>query len=495
MATLLYTIDATIVNVALPHMQGSLQASQDQASWVLTSYIVISAIMTPLAGWLGTRFGLRPVMLASVAGFTLGSVLCGLATDLDQMILFRIVQGAAGAGMVPLSQIILLQEYPREQHARVTAYWGVGVMVGPVVGPTLGGWLTDELSWRWAFLINLPIGIVCLFGLLVSMRRGGGDTRRDFDLKGFVLLSIAIGLFQLMLDRGQQNDWFAATETVAEAFFAALAFYMFVAHAVTSRHPFVDLKLFGHRNFVLSLGVMLAVGVAIFGPTFLLPGFLQQLQGYSPSQAGAIVATRGVASIFAMLLSARLAKYVDPRAIMFFGIALTAVSLWFMGQFSVDTPREFVEIACALQGIGTPLTFTPLTLLAFGDLPMSQRAEASALLTLVRNIGSSIGISSAVAVMTRSRAANESYLAEHFTAYDPARLEAMGLRGGDPGGAAAAMLEIARQAAGIAYSNTFLILGACTCLALPAVLFLSTKDYARFHGRAAADQSAVDVGH
>jgi DHA2 family multidrug resistance protein len=232
---MLYTIDSTIVNVALPHMQGTLQATQDQAAWILTSYIVVSAIMTPLAGWLGTRYGLRPVMLWSIAGFTLGSMLCGLATGLGQMVAFRVLQGASGAALVPLAQVVLLQEFPRAQHAKVTALWGMGVLVGPVIGPTLGGWLTDELSWRWAFYINLPVGLLSFTGLLATMRRGDGDTHRPFDLTGFVLLSLSLGLFQLMVDRGQSEDWFESTEIVAEAFFAALCFYMFFAHSLTAR--------------------------------------------------------------------------------------------------------------------------------------------------------------------------------------------------------------------------------------------------------------------
>ncbi|MCP5329140.1 MAG: DHA2 family efflux MFS transporter permease subunit [Steroidobacteraceae bacterium] len=472
LATMLYTIDSTIVNVALPHMQGTLQATQDQAAWILTSYIVVSAVMTPLAGWLGTRYGLRPVMLWSIAGFTLGSMLCGLATDLGQMVGFRILQGASGAALVPLAQVVLLQEFPREQHAKVTAMWGMGVLLGPVIGPTLGGWLTDEYSWRWAFYINLPVGVLSFVGLLATMRRGDGDAHRLFDLTGFILLSLAIGLFQLMLDRGQGEDWFESTEIVAEAFFAALCFYMFIAHSLTRQRPFVDLQLFRDRNFVLALIVMFAIGVAIFSPTVLLPGFLQQLQGYSPTQAGWLTAARGVSAMLAMLAAGRLVGRVDPRLLMATGVGATAVSLWMMGQFTLDTSAAQVVAAGLLQGCGAPLTFVPLSVVAFGTLSGPQRTEAGVLLTLTRNIGASVGISASMALLARSTQINQAYLTEHFTPYAALRWAAIAAQPGDPGSSARVLGEIGRQAAGISYANDFYIMAAATALALPLVLLL-----------------------
>jgi DHA2 family multidrug resistance protein len=474
LATMLYTIDSTIVNVALPHMQGSLQATQDQSAWILTSYIVVSAIMTPLAGWLGTRHGLRPVMLWSIAGFTLGSMLCGLATSLEQIVAFRILQGAAGAALVPLSQVVLLQEFPREQHAKVTALWGMGVLVGPVIGPTLGGWLTDELSWRWAFYVNVPVGLLSFLGMFASMQRGGGDARRPFDVTGFVLLSLALGLFQLMLDRGQTSDWFESTEIIAEAFFATVCFYMFVAHSLTSPRPFVDFRLFRDRNFTVSLLVMFAIGVAVFSPTVLLPGFLQQLQGYSPTQAGLLVATRGISSMAAMLLAGKLVGRLDLRLIMGCGVGSAALSLWMMGMFSLDTPAYMVVAAGLLQGFGAPLTFVPLTFAAFGTLGGAQRTEAGVLLTLTRNIGASVGISLAVALLARSTQVNHSYLAEQFTPYAAMRWAAIAARAGDAESSARLLGEISRQAAAISYSNDFYVLAFATCLALPMVLALRT---------------------
>lgn len=501
LGTMMYAIDSTIVNVALPHMQGNLQASQDQAAWILTSYIVVSAIMTPLAGWLGTRFGLRPVMLASVVGFTVGSMLCGIATDLGQIVAFRVLQGISGAALVPLGQVVLLQEYPREQHAKVTALWGMGVLLGPVIGPTLGGWLTDELSWRWAFYINLPFGLLAFLGMYATMRRGDGDARRPFDLTGFLLLSLAIGLFQLMMDRGQGEDWFESGEIVAEGFFAALCFYMFIAHSLTSKRPFVDLHLFSNRNFVLSLIVMFAIGIAIFSPTMLLPGFLQQLQGYSPTQAGWLTAARGVSAMFAMMLSGKLVGRVDLRALMLFGVGSAALSLWMMGQFSLDTPAWRVVAAGLLQGMGAPMTFVPLSIAAFGTLGGAQRTEAGALLTLTRNIGASVGISMAVALLARGTQVNQAYLGENFTPYSTLRWAEIAAQPGDPASSARLLGEIARQAAGISYANDFYILAFATCLALPLVLMLKVQSPpAAAPGAAAAkpaarDEPMLDAGH
>ena len=475
LATMMYTVDSTIVNVALPHMQGSLQATQDQAAWIITSYIVVSAIATPLAGWLGTRFGLRPIMLWSVGVFTASSMLCGLATGLGEIVLFRIVQGAAGAALVPLSQVLLLQQFPREQHARVTALWGMGVLIGPVIGPTLGGWLTDEWSWRWAFYINLPIGLLAYFGLFATIPKTRGDETRPFDLTGFVFLSLALGLFQLMLDRGQTNDWFESTEIVAEAFFAAIFLYMFVTHSLTRDRPFVDLQLFLDRNFSASLAVMFAIGIAVFSPTVLMPGFLQQLQGYSPTQAGVLTAARGVSSMLGMLLAGRLVRMVDLRLLIAAGVTASAVSLWMMGRFSLDTPAHMVVSAGLLQGLGAPLSFVPLSFAAFGTLSGAQRTEAGALLTLSRNIGASVGISLAVALLARSTQTNRSYLAEHLTPYSAMRWAELGAQPGDPAGTAAIVGEIGRQAASIAYANDFNLLAAVTIAALPLVLLIRVQ--------------------
>ncbi len=479
LATLLYTIDTTIANVALPHMQGSLQATQDQIAWVLTSYIVVSAISTPLSGWLGTRYGLRRVLTVSVAGFTVASMLCGQADSLGEIVVFRGLQGAFGAALVPLSQVVLLEAFPKEAHGRATGLWGMGVMVGPIIGPTLGGYLTDTLSWRWAFYINVPVGIVAYLGILLALPKVRNRAGRRFDLTGFVLLSLAIGLFQLWLDRGQTLDWFDSTEIATEALLSGLFFYMFVVHTWTRRHTFVDPSLLRDRNFVVAIGVMFAVGLAVISPSVLLPNFLQQLQGYTPTQAGELMAVRGVTAVFGMLMAGRLVGKVSPRLLIGLGIGLTGVSLWIMAHFSLDTPWQWVVWSGAIQGLGVPLAFVPLSVVAYATLRNEQRAEASALLTLMRNIGSSAGISMVVAVLARSTQMNQSYLTGHFTPFDTSRWQMLGGLPGTNESTAAFMAEIVRQAMAIGYSNSFFLLTAVTVIALPMVLVLKKTPAAK----------------
>lgn len=472
LATMLYSIDSTIVNVALPHMQGSLQITQDQSSWIVTSYIVISAIATPLAGWLGTRFGLRRVLLLSIMGFTLGSMLCGLANGLTDIVLYRLIQGAFGAALVPLSQVTLLQSFERSAHARVMALWGMGVMVGPVIGPTLGGWLTESLTWRWAFYINLPIGLIAWLGVMTAMGKTDAHQNRPFDLRGFILLSLAIGLFQLMIDRGESQDWFGSAEIVSYAFFAALAAYMYVAHSLTFEHPFVDVHLFKDLNFSISMVMMFIIGLTLISTSVLLPGFLQQLQGLTPTQAGVLLAARGVASIAAMLLGARLQVSIGARLTTLLGILLSAASLAYMSTFSLDTPRYLIVGVGFVQGIGSPLAFMPLSLIAFATLSDKMRTEAGALLTLIRNIGASVGVSVTIAILTISAQTNQSYLAEKFTLYTPMRWLQSGVIPGNNTNTALLMGEIGQQALGIAYANDFYILAICTLLAVPLIPWL-----------------------
>ena len=479
LATVLYAVDSTIVNVALPNIQGTLQATPDQAGWVVTSYIVVSAIMTPLAGWLGVRFGLRTVLGLSILGFTAGSMLCGLAVTLTQMVFFRMVQGAFGAALVPLSQVALLREFPRESHGRVMALWGMGVMVGPVIGPTLGGWLTDQVSWRWAFYINLPLGIVAWLALMASLPKGGGDAKRPFDALGFVLLSLAVGCLQLMLDRGESQDWFASTEIMLEAFLCVVSFYMFLVHSLTGRQPFVDIHLFKDRNFTVSMFMMFIVGVAVISPAVLVPGFLEQVKGYTPTQAGWLMAARGASSVLAMMVGARMSTRFGPRPTMTVGIVLAALSLALMGQFGVDTQKDRFLLASWLQGLGTPLTFMPLSLVAYATLPDKARTEAGVLLTLLRNIGASVGISVVIAWLARSAQTNVAYLVEHFTIYDVRRWLAVGALPGSNAATLGLLGEIRRQSLAIAYANDFMRLAAATIVTLPMVWLLRSPGHAR----------------
>jgi DHA2 family multidrug resistance protein len=474
LATLLYTVDTTIANIALPHMQGSLQASQDQIAWVLTSYIVVSAIATPLAGFLGARQGLRRVLAVSVAGFTITSALCGFATTLDEMVLFRAIQGVMGAALVPLPQVAMLNAYPREHHGRATALWGMGVVVGPIIGPTLGGYLTEYLNWRWVFFVNVPVGIVAFLGILASLPRDRGDHTRSFDGLGFALLGLAIGMFQLMLDRGHSQDWFSSPEIVTEALLAAVSFYMFVVHSNTTKNPFFDPRLLKDRNLAISVSMMLFIGLAILAPAVLLPPFLQELQGYPVLDAGWIMAARGVSSFAAMAIAGKLTGRIDPRILMTAGLVALGVSMNMMAHFSLDTPWQSVVAANLLMGLGMPPIFVPMSVVAYETLPSSLRAEAGALLTLVRNIGSSIGVSAAVALLAGYIQMNQSYLVQHLTAFDRVRWGMIHHVAG-ANSAAVALGEIDRQAAAISYSNDFHIMAMTVFLAIPLALMIRVR--------------------
>jgi DHA2 family multidrug resistance protein len=356
-----------------------------------------------------------------------------------------------------------------------------------VIGPTLGGYLTDELNWRWAFYINLPVGLIAYAGILASMRRGHENSSRPFDALGFVLLSAALALFQLMLDRGQTRDWFESTEIVAEAFFAAIFFWMFLVHTLTKEHPFVDPRLFRDRNFAVGLVIMFAIGLSVISPTILLPSFLQHLQGYSPSQAGELIAVRGLTSVFAMLLAGRLMGRVDVRVLMSIGVGATALSLWMMGKFTLDSPPAQIALAAVVQGIGSPFTFVPLSVAAYATLPGSSRAEAGVMLTLLRNIGSSVGISMVIALLARSTATNAAYLTENFTRYDPQRWAAAGAGSGSEQGIAGLLGEIGRQAGAIAYSNDFILLAVLALATLPLAWTMRVRKAAPLDPAVATD--------
>src|SRR6516162_9800783 len=327
LATFMQGVDTTIANVALPHMQGSMSASQDQIAWVVTSYIVAAAIMTPLTGWLASRFGVKYVFLISVAGFTVASALCGAATSLAEIVLYRLLQGVCGAALVPLSQAVLLQINPPAQHARAMAVWGIGVIIGPIIGPALGGWLTDNYEWRWVFLINVPVGVLSALGILFFIRHSRHGRREAFDWFGFATLSLAIGALQMLLDRGELKDWFGATEICVEAAISGLALYLFVVHTATATdRSFLNRELLKDANCVVGTVLMFVIGMPLYGTMTLLPTMLQDLMNYPVMTTGLVTAPRGIGTMIAMLLVARLTGRVDIRLIILTGLGLTAVS-------------------------------------------------------------------------------------------------------------------------------------------------------------------------
>ena len=475
LATVMQIVDMSIAFVALPHMQGSLSTTQEQISWVLTSYIIAAAIATPATGFIASRFGRRRVFLISVFGFTLASMMCGAAATLPQLIAFRVLQGVLGAGLVPFSQALLLDTFPREKHAQAMAFWGVGVMVGPILGPTLGGYLTEVYSWRWVFYINMPVGILAFLGILAFVPESRREGERPFDWFGFFLLAVSLGMLQLVLDRGHLRDWFSSTEIIIEASLAALCFYMFVVHMFTARRPFFDPAIFKDHSFVGGLSFMLLMGMVTMASLLLLPPFLQNLKDYPVITTGLVLAPRGVGTIIATLIVARIINHTDPRLLILTGLLLISASLWQMAGFSLDVSALEVVNTGILQGFGLGCFFVPLTTMTFSTLAPMYRNEASALFSLARMFGSSVGISVVVTLLARNTQINHATLSENLTPFN----QVLGLRGvariwdiNDTTGLMTLNAEVTRQAAGIAYVNDFLLVMYVMLAAAPILLFL-----------------------
>ena len=472
LATIMQAVDTTIANVALPHMQGSMSATSEQIAWVLTSYIVAAAIMTPMTGFLAARMGRKRLFVTAVIGFTVTSMLCGIATSLEEMVLFRVLQGVFGAGLVPLSQSVLLDTYPKEKHGSAMAMWGVGVMVGPILGPTLGGYLTEYYNWRWVFLINLPFGVLALLGILMFVKETEKEPRR-FDLYGFALLSLAIGSLQLMLDRGQSLDWFSSMEIIIESLISALCLYMFIAHMMTAKEPFLEPGLFKDRNLILGLVFIFIVGVVLLATLALLPPFLQNLMGFPVITTGQVLAPRGVGSMLAMIVVGRLLNVVDARFLIGIGLILMSFSLFQMAQFNLDISPWALVRTGLIQGVGLGLVFVPLSTITFSTLATGYRTEGTSMFSLIRNIGSSIGISVMVALAVRNTQTNHAVLGEQLSPYrDPVQrlLEEGGSLGSTDQALAILNGELSRQAAAIGYLNDFQLMAWMTLLAIPLLL-------------------------
>jgi MFS transporter, DHA2 family, multidrug resistance protein len=476
LATFMQGVDTTIANVALPHMQGSLSASQDQIAWVVTSYIVAAAIMTPLTGWLAGRFGIKYVFLISVAGFTLASALCGMATSLAQLVIYRLLQGISGAALVPLSQAVLLQINPPHRHAHAMAVWGMGVILGPIIGPALGGWLTDDYNWRWVFYINLPVGVLASVGILVFIHETRHAHREGFDFFGFATLSLAIGALQLLLDRGELKDWFGSTEIWIEAAIAGICLYLFIVHTATATsRSFLNRDLMKDANCVAGTLLMFLIGMPLYGTMTLLPTMLQDLMNYPVFTTGLVTAPRGIGTMIAMFLVARLIGRVDTRLIILTGLVLSAVALWQMTGFSLYMGMGPIISSGVLQGFGLGFVFTPLSTVTFSTLPRQILTQGTAIFSLMRNIGGSVGISIVVALLAENTQIVHSRLVEHLRpdnplAQAPYLTPPFSLT--IPSGVAALNAEATRQAAMVAYINDFKMMMVLVILALPLLLLL-----------------------
>ena len=476
LATFMQGVDTTIANVALPHMQGSFSAAQDQIAWVVTSYIVAAAIMTPLTGWLAGRLGIKYVFFVSVAGFTLASALCGVATSLAQMVIYRLLQGICGAALVPLSQSVLLQINPPQRHAKAMSVWGMGVILGPIIGPALGGWLTDQYNWRWVFFINVPFGLLAAAGILIFIRDTRRAHRESFDFFGFATLSLAIGALQMFLDRGELKDWFGSTEIWVEATIAGLAFYLFVVHTVTATdRSFLNRDLLKDANCAVGTILMFLVAIPLFGTMVLLPTMLQDLLNYPVLTTGFVLVPRGLGTMAAMFVVARLIGRVDTRLIILAGLTLTAVALWQMTGFSLLMGMGPVISTGVLQGFGLGLVFTPLSVVTFSTLPRQILTQGTAIFSLTRNIGSSVGIAIVEALLVENTQVVHSRLVEQLRPDNPmARLPHMAAPFSltDPSGIAALNAEATRQAAMVAYIDNFKLMMVIVIVGLPLLLLL-----------------------
>ena len=477
LATIMQTLDSTIANVALPHMQGTLSASQDQIAWVLTAYIVAAAIATPLTGWLVDRFGQKQILLAAIGGFTVASVLCGMANSLAEIVAARLLQGVFGAALVPLSQVVLLDINPPEKQGSAMAIWGVGVMVGPILGPTLGGWLTQSYSWRWVFFINVPIGLFASYGVWRYIRPAPATRRMRFDMFGFATLSLAIGALQLLLDRGQQNDWFSSTESWIEMIALVVMATYFVAHTILTpaEKSFVDFRLFKDQNFVSGVLFIFIVGLVLYATRALIPTMLESLLDYPVATTGLVTAPSGAGTMIAMLIAGRLIGKVDLRPMLFLGFTITAVSLWQMAHYSLDLSQGDIIWPGVIQGIGLGLVFVPLSAATFATLSPSMRAQGTALFSLVRNIGSSIGISLVQTLLVRNTVIAHASLAAHVTYSNPAWQNPAVARAydlGTLGGAAFLDASITQQAAMIAYIDDFWLMLFLTLAVTPLLLLV-----------------------
>ena len=472
LGTFMTILDSTIANVALPHMQPSLGAASDTIAWVLTSYIVATAIATPLTGWLAGKLGRRQLFLYSVAGFTLASMACGLAQSLEQMVVFRMLQGAAGAFLAPLGQSYVLDVWPQSKHGKAMAWWGVGIMVGPILGPVIGGWLTESFNWRWVFFINLPVGVLAFVWASAVLPRVATMARR-FDLLGFGLLAVGVAALQLCLDRGQQLDWFASWEVRIQAGVAVAALWAFGVHVFTAEDALIDRRMLKDRNVMTGFAFITLVGLLLVGTTALLPTMLQNLFGYPVIETGMLQMPRGVGMMMAMMAAGQLLGRVDARHLIGLGLVLSATSMWMMMQFAPVMGATPFVVSGFLQGAGLGLVFVPLNTLAFATLPAELRTDAAGFYMLLRNLGGSIGISLTVGVLARQAQVAH---ADIGATLNPASMPwADGAVGKALGAdAVIAMLDatVNKQAAMIAYLDVFTMMFWITVAMMPLLLLL-----------------------
>lgn len=478
LATLMQSLDSTIANVALPYMQGAMSASQDEINWVLTSYIVAAAIMTAPTGFLAARFGRTRLFVAGVVGFTIASALCGAAETLGQIVMFRIVQGIFGAALVPLSQSVMYELYPSEQRAKAMGLRTMGVMMGPICGPILGGWLTENYNWRWVFYINVPFGIVTAIGLLVFLRESPRIGRARLDWIGFGALSLAIGSFQMMLDRGETLDWFNSREIVLEACVAGVAFYVFLVQFFCAPKPFLSPGMFTDRNFAVGIILYAIMGLILYASLALLAPYLQTLMGYPVATAGIALAPRGAGLMIAALLCGRIMNRVSARLLVGFGFLVGAYALYQMTMWTPDVSESTVIMIGFVQGLSTGFLTIPINIITFATLPAAIRTEAAGVYSLMRNLGSAIGISITGALLETYTQVNHAIIGADITPFNRAIKNGTVARIWNTESAQGIALlnqQVTYQARIIAYIDDFKLMLVLALTVVPLLLLVRTS--------------------
>lgn len=473
LATTMVAVDITIANVALPHMESSLSASSDQVVWVLTSYLIASAIATPLSGWLASRYGRKLIMLISVAGFTVASALCGAANSLTMILLARALQGACGAALIPLSQAILLDINPPENHAKAMAVFALGSMAGPIIGPTLGGWLTDSLSWRWVFFVNIPFGIAAFFAMMAFLPRRQRRDPTRFDLFGFLALSAALAAFQLMMDRGEHLDWFDSTEIWIYAGIVGLGTYLTIVHMFTARDTFVRPELFRDRNFAIGSVFSIMLGIVAFAMIPLIVVMMQSILGYTALHTGFVGLPRAVGTLVSLLLLPRVINKVDTRLVLFTGMAILAFGMLMYTKIDLYVDENTLLWAGFVQGVGGGLIFLPLSVIVFATLPDTLRNEGAAMFSLTRNIGNAVGISLLQRELIHHTAASRSHLMEGLRPDNPIlQMNRPDLDLTAASNALGLSREVAHQAAMVANVEIYQLAFVLSLAMMPLIVFL-----------------------
>lgn len=471
LGTTIYTASILISSTLLPKMQGALAATADEISWTMTFNIVATAVATPMTGWLADRFGRRNTMIWCAAVFTVATLACGLSSSLETLIFWRIVQGAAGAPLVPLGQTILLDTYPRHQHNTIIAIYGMANMIGPVLGPTIGGEISEAYGWRWGFFMVVPVAAITAVGYMFVLRRDMPDGRAGLDWTGFLTLSAAIAGAQLVMSRGQRLDWFDSTEITIATLVSVLALYVFVVHSLTAERPFIRLSLLRDRNYAVGLHLVLLFGMLNFAPIVLLPSLLQQQANFPDTTIGMMIGWRGSGAAVGFFLAMLLGK-VDPRIVLFVGCVIQALSGYWLVGFGMNIDQTALALNLGLQGLSVGLSWVPMTVLTFWTLDPRYRAEGMSMFHLLRNFGSSLFISIAVAEIVRTGGVNYARLTEFVSPFNRAwdlPLSSGGWSVETAAGLARFAIEVNRQATLIGYTNAFALFTVVACAMIPLV--------------------------